>query len=94
MDDRQGADTAAILRGAETTDLQEEGSHGVLLLHGFGDTPQTPAPSRSTAQENGIQRARSTAAGAWAEHGGFREIASERMDCSGEGCVHVDMRTR
>ena len=43
MDDRQGADTAAILPGAETIDLQEEGSPGVLLLHGFGDTPQTLA---------------------------------------------------
>jgi carboxylesterase len=41
MDHRQDADTAAIIRGAETIDLQEEGSHGVLLLHGFGDTPQT-----------------------------------------------------
>ena len=43
MDDRQGGDTAAILPGAETIDLQEEGSQGVLLLHGFGDTPQTLA---------------------------------------------------
>jgi carboxylesterase len=43
MDDRQGADTAAILPGAGTIDLQEGGSHGVLLLHGFGDTPQTLA---------------------------------------------------
>jgi carboxylesterase len=41
MDDRQGADAAAVLRGAETIDLQEEGSPGVLFLHGFGDTPQT-----------------------------------------------------
>jgi carboxylesterase len=41
VDDRQGADPAAIRPGAETIDLQEEGSHGVLLLHGFGDTPQT-----------------------------------------------------
>src|SRR6185503_16091117 len=41
MGDRQGADAAAILPGAGTIDLQEEGSHGVLLLHGFGDTPQT-----------------------------------------------------
>jgi carboxylesterase len=41
MDDRQGADAAVILPGAGTIDLQEEGSHGVLLLHGFGDTPQT-----------------------------------------------------
>jgi carboxylesterase len=43
MADRQGADAAAILPGAGTIDLQEEGSHGVLLLHGFGDTPQTLA---------------------------------------------------
>jgi carboxylesterase len=41
--DWQGADTAAIRLGAETIDMQEEGSHGVLLLHGFGDTPQTLA---------------------------------------------------
>ena len=41
MGDRHGADAAAILPGAETIDLQEEGSPGVLLLHGFGDTPQT-----------------------------------------------------
>lgn len=43
MGDRQDADTAAIRPGAETMDLQEGGSHGVLLLHGFGDTPQTLA---------------------------------------------------
>ena len=41
MDDRRDADTAAILKGAETIDLQAEGSPGVLLLPGFGDTPQT-----------------------------------------------------
>jgi carboxylesterase len=41
MDYRQDADGAAVLPGAETIDLQEEGSPGVLLLHGFGDTPQT-----------------------------------------------------
>jgi carboxylesterase len=34
---------APIIKGAETIDLQEEGSPGVLLLHGFGDTPQTLA---------------------------------------------------
>lgn len=32
---------AAIRAGAGAIDLQEEGSHGALLLHGFGDTPQT-----------------------------------------------------
>ena len=40
---RPGADAAPILRGAQSIDLQEEGSPGVLLLHGFGDTPQTLA---------------------------------------------------
>ncbi len=43
MDNRQGADAAEIRPGAETIDLQEAGSNGVLLLHGFGDTPQTLA---------------------------------------------------
>ena len=44
MDDRQqSADAAPVIRGAQTIDLQEEGSPGVLLLHGFGDTPQTLA---------------------------------------------------
>ena len=37
---QRGADSA-IIKGAETIDLQEGSSHGVLLLHGFGDTPQT-----------------------------------------------------
>jgi len=37
---QQDADSA-IIKGAETIDLQEGSSHGVLLLHGFGDTPQT-----------------------------------------------------
>src|SRR5258706_15476562 len=40
---RREPDTAAVLKGAETIDLREEGSHGGLLLHGFGDTPQTLA---------------------------------------------------
>ncbi len=30
-----------IIRGAETINLQEGNSRGILLLHGFGDTPQT-----------------------------------------------------
>ncbi len=41
MGNWRDADTSLIRKGAETIDLQEEGSHGVLLLHGFGDTPQT-----------------------------------------------------
>ena len=40
MADRHAVDSA-IIKGAEAIDLREEGSHGVLLLHGFGDTPQT-----------------------------------------------------
>ena len=32
---------AEIVRGAETINLQEGNSRGILLLHGFGDTPQT-----------------------------------------------------
>lgn len=30
-----------IIPGAESIDLQKESSTGILLLHGFGDTPQT-----------------------------------------------------
>jgi carboxylesterase len=40
---QQGVEIAPITRGAQAIDLQEEGSPGVLLLHGFGDTPQTLA---------------------------------------------------
>jgi carboxylesterase len=40
MRDQREADSG-VIKGAETIDLQEEGSRGVLLLHGFGDTPQT-----------------------------------------------------
>lgn len=44
MDETKNAvDTSPVVRGAEGVDLQEEGSPGVLLLHGFGDTPQTLA---------------------------------------------------
>src|SRR3954466_11179070 len=44
MDETTPATEAVpITRGAQTIDLQEEGSPGVLLLHGFGDTPQTLA---------------------------------------------------
>jgi len=42
-DKQRGVETAPVIRGAQTIDLQEEGSPGVLLLHGFGDTPQTLA---------------------------------------------------
>jgi carboxylesterase len=32
---------ARPVAGAETIDMQEGSPHGILLLHGFGDTPQT-----------------------------------------------------
>jgi carboxylesterase len=35
------AESREIIEGARTIDLREESSHGALLLHGFGDTPQT-----------------------------------------------------
>jgi carboxylesterase len=34
---------AGTRSGAETIELQEGNPHGILLLHGFGDTPQTLA---------------------------------------------------
>ncbi len=34
-------DRTGVRAGAETIDLQEGNSRGILLLHGFGDTPQT-----------------------------------------------------
>lgn len=37
------SDVGGIRAGAEAIELREEGSHGALLLHGFGDTPQTLA---------------------------------------------------
>jgi len=41
MGSRPAKESPEIVEGAGTIDLQEEGSHGALLLHGFGDTPQT-----------------------------------------------------
>src|SRR6476469_9839327 len=35
------SNTAPILKGAEPIELSGPGSSAVLLLHGFGDTPQT-----------------------------------------------------
>lgn len=32
---------SGLIAGAERVDMQEGNPHGVLLLHGFGDTPQT-----------------------------------------------------
>jgi carboxylesterase len=50
---RRKAETAAVLKGAETIDLREAGSHGVLLLHGFGDTPQTLSQLARTLKRAG-----------------------------------------
>lgn len=41
MGRKRPADTGAIIAGAEAINFQGEGRHGALLLHGFGDTPQT-----------------------------------------------------
>jgi len=43
-----------IKPGAETIDLQEGNSHGVLLLHGFGDTPQTLGMLAHDLHEHGL----------------------------------------
>jgi carboxylesterase len=45
---------AGVKPGAETIDLQEGNSHGVLLLHGFGDTPQTLGLLAQDLHENGF----------------------------------------
>ena len=93
MDDRQGADTAPILRGAEPIDLQEEGSHGVLLLHGFGDTPQTLALLARRLRETGY----SVLAPLLPGHGRTLEAfgrsrGSEWIAAAKD--AYVDMRTR
>jgi carboxylesterase len=90
---RQSADTAAIRPGAETIDLQEEGSHGVLLLHGFGDTPQTLALLARRLRKSGY----SVLAPLLPGHGRSMESfgkarASDWID-AGE-TAYIDMRTR
>src|SRR6185503_4051097 len=45
---------AGTKSGAETIDMQEGNSHGILLLHGFGDTPQTLALLARHLHENGF----------------------------------------
>ena len=45
---------AGIRAGAETIDLQEGNSHGILLLHGFGDTPQTLGLLATHLHESGF----------------------------------------
>lgn len=42
-----------IVRGAETINLQEGNSRGILLLHGFGDTPQTLSLLASELHKSG-----------------------------------------
>ena len=91
MDDRQGGDAAAILRGAQTIDLQEEGSPGVLLLHGFGDTPQTLALLARRLKKSGYSVLAPLLPGHGRSMAVIREVASERLDCSGEGAF-IDMR--
>src|ERR1041385_8008910 len=53
MADRHAVE-ASIVKGAEAIDMREEGSHGVLLLHGFGDTPQTLSHLTNYLSKSGI----------------------------------------
>src|ERR1041385_512742 len=53
MADRHAVE-ASIVKGAEAIDMREEGSHGVLLLHGFGDTPQTLSHLAKHLSKSGI----------------------------------------
>jgi carboxylesterase len=56
MRGRESAESAPILAGAGTIDLQEVGpdSDGALLLHGFGDTPQTLSGLAQRLHKNGF----------------------------------------
>jgi carboxylesterase len=45
---------AGVVKGAETIDLQEGNFHGILLLHGFGDTPQTLGLLASSLHASGF----------------------------------------
>src|SRR5689334_1113732 len=45
---------AGVKPGAGTIDMQEGNSHGVLLLHGFGDTPQTLGLLAKNLHDNGF----------------------------------------
>lgn len=45
---------AGTRSGAETIDMQEGNSHGILLLHGFGDTPQTLGLLARHLHDNGF----------------------------------------
>ena len=93
MHDRQGVDTADILRGAETIDLQEEGSHGVLLLHGFGDTPQTLALLARRLRKMGYSVLAPLLPGHGRNLEAFgRSRASEWIAAA--KAAYVDMRTR
>jgi len=93
MDDRQGADTAAILPGAETIDLQEGGSRGALLLHGFGDTPQTLALLARRLRKSGYNVLAPLLPGHGRTLESFRKSrASEWIAATKD--AYIDMRSR
>lgn len=90
---RSGADAAPILRGAQTIDLQEEGSPGVLLLHGFGDTPQTLALLARRLHKSGYSLYAPLLPGHGRDMAAFEKSrASDWIDAARN--AFVEMRTR
>ena len=90
---RSGADAAPILRGAQTIDLQEEGSPGVLLLHGFGDTPQTLALLARRLHKSGYSLYAPLLPGHGRDMAAFdKSRASDWIDAAKS--AFVEMRTR
>ena len=93
MVDWQRADTDSILSGAETIDLQEEGSHGVLLLHGFGDTPQTLALIARRLRESGYGVLAPLLPGHGRNMNAFRRArANEWIDAARDSLVQMRKR--
>ena len=93
MDYRQGADAAAVLPGAETIDLQEEGSHGVLLLHGFGDTPQTLSLLARRLRKSGYSVFAPLLPGHGRSMESFRKSRANDWIAAANG-AYIEMRTR
>ena len=96
MADWQDPDAAAVVSGAETIDLQEEGSPGVLLLHGFGDTPQTLAILARRLRKSGYSVLAPLLPGHGRNMASFRRSRARDWITAAEGayttCGHHDSR--
>jgi carboxylesterase len=93
MDESTRMETAPITRGAQGIDLQEEGSPGVLLLHGFGDTPQTLALLARRLHKSGYSLYAPLLPGHGRDMGSFgRSGAADWIDAAKEALV--GMRSR